>query len=200
MKITREAVIDTAIKMFSKDGIQNVSLTMIADTLGVTRQSVCHYFKKDDLVDCILEIFGNIIDRNMPTFTEDMEIDAEIVLSNLFLSFSDEDAEQSRKINRIVFTNYGSDPKIGKYLSEMFYHKHEARFARLLNLLIIKGKVKPFDVDCAARIMNRIFISYALEDSFNYPFGDGSYEKFIDRIKNDCSKIIDSILSGCFQA
>ena len=200
MTIKKDKLINAAIDLFAERDIDKVTMNMIAKKANVSRTDPYHHLDggKDEIIDSILEIFDSIIEGSMPRYTEDTEIDAKSVLSNLFLAFSGEDAEKARKINRIIFANFGNDARIGKYLSETFYRKQGIRMTQLFNMLVAKGKLKPFDTDSAARILNRIFIAYALEDSINYPFENDGYEKFIEGIKTDCAAVINSILDGRF--
>jgi AcrR family transcriptional regulator len=51
---TRQAVLDTAIELFSERGYAATSLQMIADRMGVTKAAVYYHFRaKDDILEAI---------------------------------------------------------------------------------------------------------------------------------------------------
>ena len=126
------------------------------------------------------------------------DADAESILSSLFLAFSEEESGQGRKINRIIFSNYVYEEKINKYLEERFFHSREARFSCIFEMLVSSGKIKPFDTNTAARMLNKIFIASALEDTFSYPFEKHELPQCLGCLKKDCLHIIRKILSGNF--
>ena len=50
MKTTREAIIQTAVRMFKEQGAENVSVDMICKECGITKGSFYHHFSsKDDI-------------------------------------------------------------------------------------------------------------------------------------------------------
>ena len=200
MKSKKAELIRAAIDLFAERGIGDVSMKMIAKKAKVSRTDTYYHFEsgKNEIVDNILEMFDSIIASNMPCHAENPELSTDNILTLLFLAFYGEDAEQGRKINHIIFTNYGNDRKIGEYLAETFYYARENRFTQMFNLLIENGKIAPFDVNAASRILNRLFIAFVLEDTFT--FGNGEYTIRLDRLKSDCAIILDSILHGRFHA
>jgi len=197
MKKRKEIILDIAIDLFAEQGVRDVSLEMIADRAGIKRSTMYHHFKrgKDEITDGILAAFNALIAGNMPQSANHGEtMSAEGILSSLYLRFSDADTERGRKINRIIFMNYGYDSIIAKYLSEVFYEKRETRFVRVFDALIASGRVKHFEPVIAARMLNRIFIAYALEDTFAYPFESDTYDQLIDRLRHDCTLFIGQLM------
>ena len=142
-----------------------------------------------------------MIKGNLPVINKhtDINLNAGSVISKLFFTFNPEDSERSRKINRIIFADHVYVEKIGKYLAEQIYKDREARLIQILNLVVKHGMVKPFNAETAARMINRIFIACALEDSFHYPYRKNVLPPRIDELRNDCMFIVDQILSGDFR-
>ena len=201
VKSRKDEIINVAIDLFAKHGTSNVSIEMIAERLSVTRPNIYYYFKnKDAIIDSIISMFDGLIIKNIEIIQQHTEVgkDAESILSNLFLSFSEEDSEQGRKINRIIFGNHEYEVKIGKYLEERFYQKREARFSCIFDMLVASGDVKPFDTESAARILNKIFIASALQDTFSYPFESHELPQCLTCLRKDCLHIIKNILDGVF--
>ena len=201
MKV-KESIINTAIDLFSERGIRDVSLEMIADKLNIARSGIYYHFKnrKDEIIDNILNIFDNMITENLKNIMECIgdNVTADSILSCLFLTFSKEEAMQSRKINRIIFANYVFVEKIRKYLSEVFYKKRETRFILFFNELVERGKIKPFNTEDAAIILNSLFITYALKDTFAYPYANNEVSHLHDELRNRCKTIVNQILNGNF--
>ena len=56
MKSRREAIMDTAEKLFNEKGFNRVSLRNISDSLGISKGNLTYYFqKKEDLIEaCVL--------------------------------------------------------------------------------------------------------------------------------------------------
>jgi AcrR family transcriptional regulator len=201
MKTTKDTIVNTAIDLFAEHGVRDVSVDKIAEKLGVTKGSIYHHFQngKDEILDHILGAFDDMIaDIKNTTESAATDTSTEKILSNLLLAFNGENTERGRKINRIIFADYVYVKKIEKYLKEVFYQRREAYFVSIFNLLVSKGKVKSFDTATAASILNRIFISYALEDTFYYPFDEGAMPPKHDAMIQDCKFIVNQILSGRF--
>ena len=198
----KEEIINATIDLFAEHGVEKVSAKMVAKKLNVTRSIIYYYFKKgkDEIIDNILKMFDGMITENVKIIMKhaDSYIDANSILSSLFITFSEEESERGRKINKIILTNYAYDEKIGKYLLEVFYKKREARFAQVFNMLIESGKVESFDTETAARILNRLFIASALEDTFFYPFEHKELSPCLANLRKDCTVIVNQILSGSF--
>ena len=55
MTDTKEKILETALKLFAKDGYEAVSVSDIADELGITKGALYkHYKNKRDIFDSIL--------------------------------------------------------------------------------------------------------------------------------------------------
>lgn len=57
MKTTREEIINTAVKMFARDGYEAVSMSMISGALGITKGALYRHFENKQA------IFDGIMDR-----------------------------------------------------------------------------------------------------------------------------------------
>jgi AcrR family transcriptional regulator len=198
----KEVILDAAIDLFAERGVRDVSLEMIAEQANTSRSNIYHHYKngKDEIIGHVLRLFTEIITGTLKDIEgrDNKDMDANSILSCLFLQFKDEDAGNGRKINKIIFEDYGYVPQIKKYLTEVFYEKREYRFAQILKLLISSGKAKPFDADMAARMLNKIFIAYALEDTFSYPFENDELPECLSTLRGDCEHIVNLILKGYF--
>jgi len=200
-KKKQERIINTTIDLFAECGVNAVSGEMVAKELEKARGGLYHHVKgKEEIIEKMVEIYDGLIVKNLKDISESMngDIDAETILSSLFLAFSAEDSKIGRTISRIIFANYCYSSKISEYLSETFYEKREMRYAQIFNVLVANGKVKPFDTEAAARILNNIFIANALKDSFDYPFADNELSPMLDNLRKDCLLIINQILDGKF--
>ena len=202
MNNKKHEIISVAIDLFAEHGIRDVPIEMIAEKVSLTRSNVYYYFKKgkDELISCIIDIFDSMIVENIKIIMQETGTDAnaESILSSLFLAFSEEESGQGRKINRIIFSNYVYEEKINKYLEERFFQSREARFFCIFEMLVSSGKIKAFDMHTAARMLNKIFIASALEDTLSYPFENHEPPQCLDCLKKDCLHIIRKILSGNF--
>jgi len=201
MSVKKEEIINTAIDLFAELGVKNVSVEKVATKLKIARSVVYYYFKdgKDEIIDHILEMFSNMVMSVKTDAAENNDftgVNADSILFNLLLAFKDEDAKKGRKISRIIFADHAYDEKIGKYLSEVFFQRREFYLSNLFKSLIESGKVKFFDAKAAARVLNRIFIAYLLEDALLYPYDNNRPPPFVDNLKEDCLLVIKHMLNG----
>jgi len=201
MKIKKEEIVDTTIDLFAENGVKNVTSKMVAKKLNVARGAIYYYFKdgKDEIIDHMLNIFSDMVMSVTTNAVENYDftdVTADSILSNLFLAFNDEDAEKGRKISRIIFADHVYDKKISKYLSEVFYKQRETYFSNLFMSIIANGKVKPFNAGAAARVLNRLFIAYLLEDALFYPCDNNKPPPYVDSLKEDCLLVIKHMLNG----
>jgi len=198
VNLKKNRILDAAIDLFAEYGIRNVSNAMIAEKLNTVRTSINYYFpeSKDEIIDSIITIFDGMIEGNIRTITDkDLSCgDAESILSSLFLAFEQDESERGRKINKIIFAEHGYEPKIKAYLEERFYQKKETRFTCIFDRLIESGIVEPFDTAEAARVLNKIFIAYALEDSFDYPFEIHEMPQCLDCLRKDCMFVLKNVV------
>ena len=202
MGIKKEEILNATIDLFVEHGVRKVSADMVAKKLGITRSGIYYHFKdgKDEIIDHIIIMFDDLVKEHLKTITANASADVDVnsILTILYLTFAEKDLDIGRKINKIIFADHAYDEKFGKYLSDVFYKRRKARYCQVFDGLIKSGKVKPFDVEAAARMFNGMFIAFVLEDSLYYPLkGDDLLHNF-DELKEDCTRIINQILNGTF--
>ena len=82
MSDTKEKILTAALTLFAKDGYEAVSVSQIADALGITKGALYrHYASKRDIFDCILARMQladaeNAKEHAMPEETVDKAADA----------------------------------------------------------------------------------------------------------------------------
>ena len=88
MKETKDKIILKALQYFAENDYQSVSLTSIAEGIGITKGGIYHYFSsKDELfMECISTVFEKIREFSMEAMSDNTEL--EEVLTSLF-SFDD---------------------------------------------------------------------------------------------------------------
>ena len=200
--IKKEEILNITIDLFVEHGVRKVSADMVAKKSNIARSVIYYYFKngKDEIIDHIINDFNTLVAKDLKTITINTpkEVDADSILTSLYLKFNDKDLDKGRKINKIIFADHAYNDKFGKYLSDVFFKRRKARYCQLFSELITNCKVKPFDVEAAARIFNGIFIAFVLEDSLYYPLKGDDLPHNFDSLKEDCTRIINLILNGCF--
>jgi len=200
--IKKEEILDAAIDLFAEYGVMDVCVKKIAIKSNVSRSNVYYHFKKgkDEIIENIFNMFSELLLKNVKTIMERMNanIDADSIVTSLFLIFDEEDSIKGRKICKIIFADHAYNKKIGDFLLEMFFKKREARYCQIFDMLIINGKVKPFDSEAAARMLCKMFVAFALEDTFLYPFECKKAPPHYEYLRKDCLHIINHILNGTF--
>lgn|GEM_PF-3551013 len=202
MKITKQDIVDTSIDLFAKHGVQNVSIEQIANTVKIAKSSIYHRFKggKDDIVDNIIMIFDEMVQYNTPNKAECLDInsDARSVLFKLFFVIKGKESQKYRKINRILFSDQHYNDRIKSYMLEDIFKKREKNLIYCFNLLVQHEKVEPFNAIAAARILNHLYIAYAMEDSHNNEFNPNELPVILTNLQNDCMRIVQQIINGNF--
>lgn len=74
MKSRREAIMDTAEKLFNEKGFNRVSLRNISDSLGISKGNLTYYFqKKEDLIEaCVLRSHESYQKHTVPQTLEEL--------------------------------------------------------------------------------------------------------------------------------
>lgn len=195
-KLKKQEIINIAIDLFAEYGISNVSIAMIAKTLGASKGKVYHYFKngKDDIVAEILKAFEqyvccHILDKNELEFNDTT---ANEILCSMFFEFSHNDTYRVRKIIRIFMSEMYYDNQIAQYVINHLIVGREKMLADYFTSLVDAGKFFTLDAESTARYLNRLMLVYAIEDTVQFPFvhDESKMEQHAERMVRDCINLI----------
>lgn len=131
---TRQAILDTARDLFSQRGYNDVSISEIAGTLGISKGNLTYHFKKKE------EIMEAILEAITPTYSDDPPQ----TLAQLDDCLTD--MERARGDNAFYFANHAQlgqlSPKIKARQQEVYQH-HTQLFIQGLENLRRQGLVRP---------------------------------------------------------
>ena len=95
------AILEAAVRIFSRSGVSAATLEDIATEAGVTRGALCwHFHSKDDLVSAIIQHFGPhsilrpVVDQIELDLQNGVQLDDEMILRRLAEGFYDGFASQ----------------------------------------------------------------------------------------------------------
>lgn len=200
-RIKKQQIIDITIDLFAEHGISNVSIVMIAKTLGASKGKVYYYFKngKGDIVAEILKIFEQRICYH--TFDKNDLVsnntDLNEILYSLFFEFPIDDSQKMHKIVRIILSEMYYDAQIAHHVVKHLIIGRENMLSDFITALIEAGKIPPLDADSIARCLNRLILVYTIEDAIRYPHDSDESElnRLTKQMIHDCMNLLQFIFS-----
>ncbi len=105
MKETKDKIVLKALQYFIKNDYESVSLSSIAEGIGITKGGIYHYFSsKDELfLECIITVFEMVREFSADAMSENASL--EEVLESLF-SFNNIFQMMSESLNMDFVSNY----------------------------------------------------------------------------------------------
>lgn len=142
--VTKDKVLEVSGKLFVRHSYRGVSLSMIAERVGIRKASLYYYFKnKEDLYFAAVEKMFDELDFEMEKIIN-KDIDADKKMKGLIVTYIDFSLKKEKFI-RAVIQNFPTRKKQKKRFDELT-KKREA----------IIGKVKPVLKDCLKKKANGI--------------------------------------------
>jgi len=168
-KITRQEIIDAAIRTFSKYGVSSTSLSNIAEVAGVTRGAIYWHFKnKVDLFSEACKFTDEQIAETQKEYQLKYPNDPLFVLRKLlhYILFTFFDDTKNRELTEIFFHKcelIGEMAQFAELRREIYMINHQ-RLVTLLSACVEKKQL-PVNIDaqCAA-IMIRAAITGLFEN------------------------------------
>ena len=160
---TKEKILLASLELFSKDGYEAVSVSMIADALGITKGALYkHYTNKRDIFDSILrrmeendrsgaERFSlpvGIFDE-MPESYKNTAIEQLVGFTMAQFIYWTEDPFASRFRRMITLEQFRS-PELAALYSGRYVDRVLAYHAGIFRALMASGEIRPQDPDTLA--------------------------------------------------
>ena len=153
----RNQLIDTALEVFARKGVENATTKDLAEAAGVAQGLMYHYFKsKEDLLLAVMEKHGFMPDlRRILAVGHDRPAGA--VLLEIASGFQAM-LEERQALARVVFREAWTNPEVGRVLGAMI-HEAAAGVASYLSARVAAGELRPHNPDVAARtFLHTIFM------------------------------------------
>ncbi|MBS4201044.1 TetR/AcrR family transcriptional regulator [Bacillus sp. FJAT-49732] len=153
---TKDKILNTAIDLFSRSSFSAVSIRDITREVGIKESSLYYHFKnKDELLDCIFEIYREEIKKVCPPF-EDLDYILTQTTPEQFLQQGLQkfksyicDSPRMSKISRIVSSEQFSHPQARLIILNDLYEEN----IRFLEVVFAKFKDLGYIQDFPARLL-----------------------------------------------
>lgn len=167
---TKEKIFEASAHLFARYGYGNVSLRDIAKKVGITAGSIySHYENKLEILDGILLLYKKNIDTYYPTH-EEFEAFADTlsvkeIIEKLFVKFKPEEYDFMMNATAIIIRERFNNSHADKCYSVYFLDKATKRIRDVLDMLIRKKRLLPFDSETQARLWVYAANSVAMEST-----------------------------------
>src|SRR6266566_2960543 len=184
------AILEAAVRIFSRSGVSAATLEDIATEAGVTRGALCwHFHSKDDLVSAIIKhygphsILGPIVDQIEQDLQEGVQLDDESIIRRLAEGFYDAFAAQGDFARLAILLIY-THPQAAHVLADMVA-KGRKRLTEYVGQRQEAGYFcKHIDPGLFVQVIAMIFAMRAIGRGLNnlLPFSHLSLEEIIDQL------------------
>lgn len=190
--ITRNAILDSAEKVFHRKGVSRTSLSDIADEAGVTRGAIYGHFKnKTDVFNAMCERIRLPMETEPQTALQNIDVtDALAKLRELCIEPLKETAhnERRRRVLSILFHKFEFTEDTGPLMTRQLEAWEEGmqRLNALLHEAIASGQL-PKDLDVRrAGVILQAYLTGLLE---NWLFNPASFD-----LEKDAEALINSYI------
>ncbi len=137
-KISKQAILKVAEKIFAQKGYVNTSLTDIANKLHITKPALYYYFdSKKQIAKSILENLGDEIVNSLEKIKQEKNKNIITLLVNNFINFKD----KKPSIAMIFFIN----PRASK-ISKCLKKQKQKVVSKILEILSVAPQTKDLDM------------------------------------------------------
>jgi len=164
----RDAIMDAAIEVFGKSGLDGANVDEIARTAGVAKGTIYLYFKsKHEIFDAVLTErwpgpFLDVLLPDMASIPELYELPIETALEELGIGFLDA-VEDNLIVLRLALAEAYRYPERGEHLFESTFLKANRMVARYLENQATAGVIAPLpNPIITARCLQGMLMTYIL--------------------------------------
>src|SRR5256884_5016505 len=184
------AILEAAVRIFSRSGVSAATLEDIATEAGVTRGALCwHFHSKDDLVSAIIKhygphsILGPIVDQIEQDLQNGVQLDDESIIRRLAEGFYDAFAAQGDFARLAILLIY-THPQAAHVLADMVVRGRK-RITEYIQKRQEDGYFcKNIDPALFVQVIAMIFAMRAIGRGLNdlLPFSHLTREEIIDQL------------------
>jgi AcrR family transcriptional regulator len=165
---TKEKILETAIDLFSENGVSAVSIRDITKVVGINQSSLYNHFKgKDELMDEIIEKFR--LEFGEVTFQEDKieeqleAMDPELFFQHHLLSLREKITPTVQKMWKIVYIEQFRDKRARDFVIKEIIGRPAAFYEKAFTIMMDKGLIKSVDPRLLSDEYNYSLVALSLE-------------------------------------
>ena len=187
---TRLAILEAAVRIFSRSGVSAATLEDIATEAGVTRGALCwHFHSKDDLLTAIIQHYGPhsilrpIIEQIEQDLQNGVPLDDETILRRLAGGFYDGFTSQGDFARLAILLIY-THPQAARILADKIV-KGRKRITEYIQKRQDEGYFcQNIDANLFVQVIAMLFAMRAIGRGLNdlLPFANLSREEVIDQV------------------
>src|SRR5438552_15054322 len=184
------AILEAAVRIFSRSGVSAATLEDIATEAGVTRGALCwHFHSKDDLVSAIIQHFGPhsilrpVVDQIELDLQNGVQLDDEMILRRLAEGFYDGFASQGDFARLAILLIY-THPHAARVLADKIVRGRK-RITEYIKKRQEDGYFcKNIEANLFLQVIAMVFAMRAIGRGLNdlLPFANLSREEIIDQL------------------
>src|SRR5205809_709892 len=187
---TRLAILEAAVRIFSRSGVSAATLEDIATEAGVTRGALCwHFHSKDDLLTEIIQHYGPhsilrpVVDQIEQDLRNGVQLDDETILHRLASGFYDGFASQGDFARLAILLIY-THPQAAHVLADKIVRGRK----RIIEYIQKRQEdgyfCKNIDANLFLQVIAMLFAMRAIGRGLNdlLPFANLSREETIDQL------------------
>lgn len=165
---TKEKIINAAIELFSKRGVNAVSIRDITKQVGINESSLYNHFKgKDELLDSIIEIFR--CELGEASFPEDRieemleGVEPEMFFQHHLFSLRERITPAVQMIWKIIYMEQFSDKRARDFVINEIIGRPARYYEKVFSVMAEKGMIKPVDPGLLSDEINYSWLALSLE-------------------------------------
>ena len=158
---TKKSIFDYSIKLFMKKGYENVSISDIAESVGIRQSAVYNHFKsKHEILETIygfyyyhwisnrpnIDLLEKLLKAGSPAI--------DIITKGFIYAFEERILVQMSDVVKIIMQRVGTDPKATELYQNLLLEEGITFVENGLNHAIETGRFKPFDTHTVSVLIN----------------------------------------------
>jgi len=157
---TKKKIFENSIKLFKQKGYENVSISDIADSVGIRQSAVYNHFKsKQEILNTIYGFYHHNYLSNRPVpDTLDAVLQTgstmDIVTKGFIYEFDKDVLEQMSYITKIIVQRTTTDAKAKEIFQKLLLEEGINFVENGLNRAVEVGRLAPFDTHTVAVLIN----------------------------------------------
>ncbi|MCL1809194.1 MAG: TetR family transcriptional regulator [Clostridiales bacterium] len=159
---TKKKIFNSAIKLFTEKGYENVSINDIADTIGIRQSAIYNHFRsKQEILDTIYDFYRYYQLSNRPS-PDKLEALLEtgsvfdIITKGFIYEFEEGVIEQMSDMAKLVFQRSSTDAKAKEMFLDLILKEAIIFVEDSLNRAVEAGRFAPFDTHSVSLLINCI--------------------------------------------
>lgn len=165
---TKESIINTAIDLFSGNGVSGVSIRDITKQVGINESSLYNHFKsKDELLDVIIERFRR--EFGEASFKEELieeQLSAtgpELFFQHHLLLLRERITPTIQKIWKIIYMEQFRDKRARDFVIKEIIGRPASYYEKAFSIMIEKDLIRSIDPKVLSSEYNYALIGFSLE-------------------------------------